>query len=1791
MPEFRVKFVGDLGNLKQFDAAIRNSAGESARQLQAANNRIVSQAGTGFKVANQQTIVDAYNNTFRQIGTRIRQSITGYETELSKATGKYVLKPVVTDEYINSFDVLRGNVEKHNAALKRTAVTEKQVLELRKQSAAYTATIQNRQKVVQDRLDLREAQYNLRRSEIRNPITSSNPRLAGVLAVDEIARLQRQLLQVQHGQAIRTTPYPTLTAYAGGPRTIAQRNPFGTQPGDNIQTVAAVQAKILELTNLRQQAISAPITTTSQRAIANRAQEIQHLQADLANSGTTLRQGVVEIRSYMTQQQQIIARGTSAITAEIARLEQVKLRLGASDAKLLASTNARIAALRGANPAYAQARGALGETPPINTDLQRALDTSKQLKGELLRAGLGAGAIPGSKQFQENLALQEAQVTKYTKNLRTNVSTIQAQFRQFNPKTGEFGSIEQLNVDIDKNGKVIKRWGGQLAGAGGALRQTVRDFQKVIEWTVATTLVFGGLALVVGQLKGINELNESLARFSITAQLSAEDTKDLFGALGQVSIATATPLNELVKVADDIALATKKAGDSTEEWKGKIIDLTTAVGIFTNLTGEDTISAADKLSSTFKQLGIVPDQLVGVLSKVTAVTGGQSTAINEVVTALSSVAEAGAAAQLSLDEQIATVQILGQVTSKSAADIATAFKNLFGALNSPASEKILGEFGISLRKVNGDLRPFLEVYREINQALIDGIIPAGRYQDVLRGISGGPRRAPDAAAIIGNLALIEDAIKTTEGATNEALIANAKILDTNNAKIIQFQNAFDIAIFEKFGEVIADITESLTGFGTLVLQGFNLISAPIIAATLQLGAFLVVGKLIGVSMSSLRHISLGVWSGISASILSTTASLKAYIAQVAFANAISNSPLGLNRLYRGEGQTNRVGLAPFPVPTTGNKLRGLLSPTAAQGGIANLLGGLSGPGKALLLAGGVAAAGAGFAAIKGDLSTEGVDPQALGSVLTMVGALSLMTGTLAPLGIAAIAAGTAISFLGGESEKVKKSAFEVAQEVHTLNSALTEARKNVDLYTQLQSDSRAVLDNIIESGKTDVETKNAQVQATNDFVEATLNLVDANAQVETSLQAVIDKIPGLSEKYEVFKNSIKSGAISPADSKSLQESLNKEILQGTGYTFFNTLVSDIPKTYVPTSKNANAPRVVDAGSLGGSNQFNLSSLLQDPTLLDKLFTEQGGSTEEIVNALKDGLNLGFAQSALAQLPDLITNQQADGITPERFTVLADAIQRIAETSSSYSANAIVLTQQQAGIQSKLALGIFTQEQGVNASRASSLASQLNVAQENDTRAGPSTRTAQEIQDVIAKLKEFGDTGLELPTSELIKVVALMQELTGVTAQLGQEGKEAIGVGIYQALENMGLSLAQLDEAAKILGIDFQDLTARSQEFYDVFDQAKQKALGDFGDRALQLQIAENSGQYKDNPEGLEKLKKQNREALQSTIELQDSIKGLSNVTLVELNNRLQETIGLQGNFISTTEALTISEEDLATKVNTLIAQMYSNAVAAGVNAKGLRKITQEALILQAAIDAIQAYKQVIIDIKVLRTKVPSQLGNRFDIAESNAEKKQESASSNIEKTLKAIDKIIKSGSGSNFGAGSSATSGGGGGSGSGGGPDVSTLDLPDEIANATNRSALIRQAIKRARALQRKIPGAQKEGRNDIVELLKGTQRVLEVRGVKDDLLRRALEELADIEKKRLEFETKADTIRRIRVGAGDFSAIANVPLNSKTGVSLGSPNGPINVTLNLNGTLLTPAQFAAFADKIAAALKRQIGG
>jgi hypothetical protein len=163
---------------------------------------------------------------------------------------------------------------------------------------------------------------------------------------------------------------------------------------------------------------------------------------------------------------------------------------------------------------------------------------------------------------------------------------------------------------------------------------------------------------------------------------------------------------------------------------------------------------------------------------------------------------------------------------------------------------------------------------------------------------------------------------------------------------------------------------------------------------------------------------------------------------------------------------------------------------------------------------------------------------------------------------------------------------------------------------------------------------------------------------------------------------------------------------------------------------------------------------------------------------------------------------------------------------------------------------------------------------------------------------------------------------------------------------------------------------------------------------------------------------------------------------------------------------------------------------------------------------------------------------------------------------------------------------------SSGGSTASTgvIDVPDEWKEANvDVSAYLKTAVAWAKKYQHAIPGEDKAHVKDLVAVMDENKRVLLQKGIAEEYLKKAMDELTAQIKKQNDLLSKADTIRRIRVGAGDFAALANVPMNSQSGVSIGGSEGPISVNIDVNGQLLTPAQMDQLVEKVAAAIKAKL--
>jgi TP901 family phage tail tape measure protein len=1411
------------------------------------------------------------------------------------------------------------------------------------------------------------------------------------------------------------------------------------------------------------------------------------------------------------------------------------------------SERAAVSSLQAARVASAQQMNAV---PPVPANIKATLDSSTQLKNMLLKAGLGGGLGTDTPGFAK--AVQGANFSAPYLDLVKGVTRVSGEFETATGKAVRFGA------EIDKNGKVLTRFGGQLSGVGNFLRMIQRDFVKVIEWTVATTVVFASMGAAINTIKQINEVDKLLQRFAITAQMTAEETRGYFSELAKIAYQTATPLNEMIKVADDMALATRKAGQTTQEWTRQISEMGNAVGILTNIAGMETSQAADTLTATMKQLGVSTSDLVPILNKVSAVAGGQQQAISDVIRGLAVMAEAGKQAGLTIDQQIATVQTLSQVTSKSSAEVATAFKNLVGSIDSPGSIKILSEFGIQVRDAEGNARNFLQIYKDIQDAMDQGIIPEGRMKEVIRGISGGPRRAPDAAALLSNVNTIFEVEAQSVNAANEALLANAKILDTNSAKITQLQVKLDELAFEKFATVIRESVGDLAGIFKSILDIIGAIPNEWLKWGVQVLAFIGIIKAVSLVAKGIQAIIASFAGLIGASVVQAKALAGALNGTAAAARA---TQAGL-----GGGGTGPFGYGPpAPNPAAGAAAGGLfarLKDFAKAPGLGASVGTL---GVGALLGAGVSAASG------GDIF------ETIGSGLSGAGMTALVAPLPIPhikaLGAAALALGTALQFVGNTTKENKNELNSNTEAVLNAATAYTEADATIKSLTETQA---KLIDqtNFLRNDKTE-EGMNARIDAQNKLAEVTANLFSANEQLLKSYQDLDSAIAqsndgALKDIKSAWIDAARNGLASAEQIKKIQNEL--ELLY---------LKQAYPDQYIAKPGNAiiRPPMSTEGGTIGSalSNRVPADGRYAPGLAGQSVYKEIDAAKLNVDEFKKYFKETETGLKFTADMPkNLQTSLALYGLVAEIGKTNAEEADKFAKAleeagiyMDNLSAGLLGYQQLQATLNSQLTLGMITPEQKANAEKqyraALSASSQLGtinyapgrygyeqrqkdastlnkIAQDPKMVFSPNTKPYNDLLSVVSKLRpELKD----MPWDEAAQALQKMGFHIAYTADAASsayneldkyaesiESIEAAAAGSTQTIADMSLALYESYINGELTSKEYENLDSRL------------KNIGDSAQTAYEA--------LANHPNFVEEVASGN-EQWDAMIKHLEKIPGLEN-------------------------ASSLSLEELIGKVRDYGARQDNTNQQASTWAALLIWIGQ-------IINALPDYKVTTYEVRTVYTQ-----GNKPAFRIVGGKKVP-----------------INAGRGAAYGGPTTTTSGGsstfkpppfpdfnlgiggagGGSSGGGGGSSArrGSVDMPEEFAGDPKYWA--KKAVAWARKYQNAIPGERAEHARDLVAIMNGNNRILLQRGISEEYLRKAMQELSDQIKKQNELLLKADTMRRIRVGSGDFAAIANVPMNSKSGISVGGPGQPININLNINGQVMTPAQFTQLANAVAAQIKK----
>lgn len=1826
MAEFRVRFVGDLGNLSAFNAAIRNSLSSNAAILERANSQVVSRAvgeqvrsssaarGEGLFVRNATTEIDRLNNSFIQSGTVVRRYAQGFTTETRRVTDalsgltydKTFTRPVFGESFHSEFRKAIGNVEAYERAIARLAPVERQW-------AAIQGTATRR--------------------------------------IADIDNVQSQL-----------------RAYAGLDPTK--------------QTEAQRAAVFRNVNRLVPGILSGPS-----------ALEV------VKGSGVSLDQTVRDIEERLKTQRVTIQR---SLRDQLRALQNDPVIRQISEQAFYAATSPEGRLGR-------QTVDILNRYPSIRRDLEQ-------------KAGLGAPVggttpvpftLPGTKtvnpQYGINAQARDFQINDVYRDMERNLTRVSGAIR------GTDGVMTQFSYTIDKNNNVVNSWGRNLSGARGFLNQTTRDLTKVVEWTVATTVVFGALGTVLSSFSQINELNVNLQRFAITARLSNEELDGMFQGLSQVAYATATPISELVKAADDMALATRRANQSTEEWQASILELANAVGILTNISGIDTVRATELLVASMKQLNLQTSDLVPLLSQITAAAGGQSASITDIASALAVLAEAAEGALIPLTGQIAAVQVISQVTGKSADQTANAFKNLFGAINADSSVKKLDEFGIAVRDAEGNLRPFLDIYRDIADAINTGIIPEGRVNEVLRAISGGRTgRQADAAALVANIYRVFEVQDIAATASNEALIANAKILDTNQAKITQFQNAFNITVFEKFNEVVADLTATLAELGTIFASVFGAIPTQLITITVEILALTAAIKLLSKAGAAINLG--GIFGGIRNNLIparqiqglvESSASYSAnfgalpvtgpataiartpaigirslaltpqqqtqYIANLAsntsavrtLSDRIKEASVPSTRLRDARGRfttsdtfdiraatglrqapTSSPYISPFfpirdpisapfgdpdlasyyrnspwqhrnqfgpiqyirtPAPELTRNAVPNLRPTgsfepgvnlsaleaARRSGILvkmdsetkSTLGrflGVFQKGTGSILGSrvgrfGVGAAAGGAAAFAGGSELSG---------LASLAGTALLFTPAAPIGAGLIIGGTIIDHFNSQAEEAKTKALDLQTSLYNLTlqwkqdaAAVTAAQETYDIINR-------ELNNTEEGTEKYISLQRQLAEAT---VELSLAL-DTQAGSTRNIIQSINELNQLSGGQNAALSSFAQGLVAQnLDQEQIRQLVgivSEQILAASGQPVFRPTVT----SFDPFDLNYGQPSTagIPIRSFLGTEEVTPEQFTLDPALFQKFIGKgfEGFTSPESFPFTNPAAVSAFLAAAEQHRQTLAPAEQAEFIN----NVVNPFREAVAQFGLATSQVGLAIQGARADIESRTLLGLLTGQEAedaqANLAAAEALQQRLNnpniVTGPGGVDVDAANRTiaqllANALPDTSPGSSPYGGPARDETVfdPELLKTASQqVLESLGVWGEFDTTLEQTTAQATILR-EVFGLTD---EEIIKVIGSMGTLGTVAEENLKVALDATTEWANGmrnNVGQELLQLQAQMQGGEFKDNPALGEALQSQLESTLKAVNKVTKATKEYINVLgedspaaaqiLLE-NLQALDIVGFQGvensvhdvntAFFNWMNTLNLTGPQIRNAVNIWIQYMQKAAAAAALAGQAIRL----ALVIPGAPG-------------INYTGIPyGSTGPLYNV--------EETLQREMNKLLKQLKNIGAGGTGTAPIVGSPS----GGGS-SGPRRTTDTLYLSEEQSNVADPQALVRQAYRDALKLQSQIPGEEKRNRRNTVIVFDEMNRIFKARGVSEELLRRALDNLTDEMKKMTE---KADVVRRIRVGAGDFSAIANVPVNSTTGVSVAG-NNQINITFNLNGANLTPAQFERFADMIGAEIARRL--
>jgi len=373
----------------------------------------------------------------------------------------------------------------------------------------------------------------------------------------------------------------------------------------------------------------------------------------------------------------------------------------------------------------------------------------------------------------------------------------------------------QATFHVDRFGNVTQ---SVARNAQTLLANVERNITKVVEWSIATGLVYGVMASIPAAARGIQDIEEVFTDIAVATGASQEALENYYRTALDVANATGTDVATAMEAQQKALRATanlsNQAAVSTQ--------LLTDSLILASISGMSNVDALDTLLGALRQTGMELDRGVELLDKWVAVSKNAGVSVEDLAESFAITATAAETAGVSMDELNGLVAVLAENTTLSATEVGNAIRTIVSNITAPEAMQQLEQFGVSVRDVNGELRTWTDITQNIVDLMNAGVLNDEQINKLANALGGGSRRGPQVLAIWENFARVGEISEVSMNASGDAADAMALKIQTLERSIVELGNAFN------------ELIKSLGfegGFLDLLKTGVNLITDFVSALT------------------------------------------------------------------------------------------------------------------------------------------------------------------------------------------------------------------------------------------------------------------------------------------------------------------------------------------------------------------------------------------------------------------------------------------------------------------------------------------------------------------------------------------------------------------------------------------------------------------------------------------------------------------------------------------------------------------------------------------------------------------------------------------------------------------------------------------------------------------------------------------------------------------------------------------------------------------------------------------------